>query len=837
LETVHKLDGVTGQLDWSHKNLEVINSLLQLSLESVPLDELLERTLELLTSIPWIALQSKGSILLVEEQPEVLVTRAQKGLEERILATCSRVPFGRCLCGLAASTRQIQFAADLDDRHTVHFAGMPPHGHYCVPILFADRLLGVINLYVKAGHLRHPKEEEFLTAVANTLAGIIARREAEEARVRSEREFNLLLKNVPALVFKGFADGSVYFFDDRVKEMTGYAKTFFESKKLKWTDLIFEEDIGKARMEFIMALKGGRSCVREYRINCRDGRVLWIQERSHIVLFSNGRIDYIGGVVLDITERRQAEEALREVQSQQRAILDNIPDIAWLKDRESRYIAANEPFALACGFSREELVGKTDLDFWPRDLAIKYRQDDAEVIRTGQRQLLEEPFVGANGKTVWIETIKTPVYNDQGEVIGTTGIAREFTARKQAADELRRAHKEIEQLFESIPFMMIGISPDGRISHWNHEAAKTLWIKETPVAGRKLQDYSLSWEWDKVFQGIKDCQETGKSVRVEGIHYGRPDSKDGLLGISISPITEEDGRISGLILLGRDITERRLLEAQLAQAQKLESIGQLAAGLAHEINTPIQYVGDNTRFLRDAFQDLLHLEEEYGTLLAECRTGAVAPSNLERVEGVKREIDLDYLMGEIPTAISQSLEGVERVTKIVRAMKDFSHPGTVEKQAVDLNKAIESTITVARNEWKYVAEMVTDLDPSLPLVPCRSDEFNQVILNIIINAAHAIAEVVGREPAQKGTITIKTRRRGDGVEVSISDSGRGIPEEIRTKIFDPFFTTKEVGRGTGQGLAISHAVIVEKHGGAIDFETTMGQGTTFFIRLPAAIAK
>lgn len=707
----HKLEGVTGQLDWTHKNLEVINSLLQLSLENLPLDELLERTLDLLTSIPWIGLQSKGSVLLVEDQSGVLVTRAQKGLDERILSTCKRVPFGHCLCGLAAFTRQIQFASNLDDRHTVRFERMSPHGHYCVPILFADRLLGVMNLYLNAGHLRHLPDEEFLTSVANTLAGIIARRDAEEARLQSERAFNLMLKNVPALVFKGAADGSVVFFDDRVKEMTGYSRTVFESGRLKWTSLILEEDFHKARTEFIRALKGPRSYVREYRINCGDARILWIQERSHIVLNREGRIDYIGGVIFDITERRQSEEALR------------------------------------------------------------------------------------------------------------------------------RAHAEIEQIFNSITSILIGLTPTGRVRHWNEEAEKILKIQAREALGQRLHKLPVQWDWPEISEALRECRQKGQSVRAGNIRFRRQDGKNGFLGVTVSPVKEESGEVTGLILLGQDITQRLMLETQLAQAQKLESIGQLAAGIAHEINTPIQYVGDNTRFLGDAFKDLLNLQEKNKNLLAAVRAGAAAGEFLDQTERALGEIDLDYLMGEIPLAISQSLEGVERVAKIVRAMKDFSHPGTVEKEAVDLNKAIESTITVARNEWKYVAEMLTDLDPSLPLVPCRADEVNQVVLNIIINAAHAIGEVVGREPAQKGTITIKTSKHGNGVEISISDTGGGIPEEIRTKIFDPFFTTKEVGKGTGQGLAISHAVIVEKHGGSIDFDTAMGQGTTFFISLPVGPAE
>ncbi len=289
--------------------------------------------------------------------------------------------------------------------------------------------------------------------------------------------------------------------------------------------------------------------------------------------------------------------------------------------------------------------------------------------------------------------------------------------------------------------------------------------------------------------------------------------------------------MNGFFLLGTDITERRNLEVQLIQAQKLESIGQLAAGIAQEINTPTQYVGDNLEFLRDAFGNYQQLMGRYSELLEAAKTGAVHPQLAAETEALAGELDLAYLTEQIPRAIAQSLEGVSRVAKIVQAMKEFSHPEIGEKTPIDINRAIESTITVARNEWKYVAEMITDFDAGLPLVPCLAGEFNQVILNIIVNAAHAIADVV-RESQTKGAITITTRREGDWVEIRIRDTGTGIPEHVRNRVFDPFFTTKEVGKGTGQGLAIARNVIVEKHGGTLTFETEPGKGTTFVIRLP-----
>lgn len=300
---------------------------------------------------------------------------------------------------------------------------------------------------------------------------------------------------------------------------------------------------------------------------------------------------------------------------------------------------------------------------------------------------------------------------------------------------------------------------------------------------------------------------------------------------------EHEGQLAYLSLIAHNLseskrleTERKMMEIQLQHAHKLECIGQLAAGIAHEINTPTQYIGDNARFLEDAFASLLKLLPRYEELCQAARKNSVTPELLSRIESATAEADLAYLLAEIPQAIQQSIEGLERVTKIVHAMKDFSHPGVTEKTMIDINHAIASTITVARNEWKYVASVDTILDRTLPLVPCLPGEFNQVILNLVVNAAHAIADLVAKT-GDKGTITVSTQLVSGAVEIRVNDTGGGIPEPIREKIFEPFFTTKEVGKGTGQGLAIARSVVA-KHGGTIHFESVMGQGTTFFVRLP-----
>jgi len=281
-----------------------------------------------------------------------------------------------------------------------------------------------------------------------------------------------------------------------------------------------------------------------------------------------------------------------------------------------------------------------------------------------------------------------------------------------------------------------------------------------------------------------------------------------------------------------DITERNLLREQLLQAQKLESVGQLAAGIAHEINTPTQYIGDNVRFLKDAFQDITKLLEKYERLLSAANNNSLSRETIKNVTAAVKGVDTSYLLDEIPKAIDQTLDGVSRVSSIVGAMKEFSHPDTKEKIPLDLNRAINSTITVARNEWKYVADLETEFDPSMPLVSCLPGAFNQVILNLIVNAAHAITEATNKGGPERGKITVQTKNCPDWAEIRIQDSGTGIPQKVQSRIFDPFFTTKEIGKGTGQGLAIARSVIVDKHGGSIHFETVEGKGSTFIIRLP-----
>lgn len=284
-------------------------------------------------------------------------------------------------------------------------------------------------------------------------------------------------------------------------------------------------------------------------------------------------------------------------------------------------------------------------------------------------------------------------------------------------------------------------------------------------------------------------------------------------------------------LFGR-VAELKRTQTTLLQAQKLEAIGALAAGIAHEINTPIQYVSDNTAFLERAFTKLFDVIVQSRALLEEAEAGTVTAETTSKTRAVVSKAKLDFLLKQVPRAVEQSIEGLKRVASIVVAMKEFSHPSSGEKTPIDLRAAIESTIMVATNEWRYVAEIETSFDTTLPLVPCLRDELNQVVLNLIVNASHAVADVAKDGALEKGKIFIETHHRDGFAEIVVRDTGCGIAKEDEGRVYDPFFTTKPVGKGTGQGLAIAYSVIVEKHGGLIGFTSEVGVGTTFTIRLP-----
>lgn len=392
-----------------------------------------------------------------------------------------------------------------------------------------------------------------------------------------------------------------------------------------------------------------------------------------------------------------------------------------------------------------------------------------------------------------------------------TVMSEELHQRNEELSRRVKSLREQASVLENLHDAALRVGPDGRIAECYAAASQLFGMATDDLVGRRLLDLARP-----VSPNDTEHEIRGALARTGRWHgdacFHRPDGSEGILAATLIVVPASHRARGHLLAVAEDVTERRRMDRQLQQAQKLDSIGQLAAGIAHEINTPAQYVTDNLQFLQDAF----------GTLRQAC----TAPLG----------DDAEAVADEIVPAIQQSLDGMQRIAAIVRGIKLFAHPGSGEKSAIDLNREIEATIAVSRNEWKYVADLEARLAPDLPMPPGYPGEIGSVVLNLIVNAAHAIADATQNGSTRRGNITVTTAVVDGHAEVRVTDDGGGIPAEIRSKVFDPFFTTKAVGKGTGQGLAICHRIVHEKHGGTIHFESVPGEGTTFIVRLPLAPA-
>lgn len=361
------------------------------------------------------------------------------------------------------------------------------------------------------------------------------------------------------------------------------------------------------------------------------------------------------------------------------------------------------------------------------------------------------------------------------------------------------------------------------------------------LTGRPAEELTRMPQWQQIIhaedraryvESMRLCMQSGRNHKLQ-YRICTPDESDCDVLDRAVAVVDTAGRIVAAQGLIMNVTENAQMRRQLERSQMLQSIGKLSAGIAHEINTPIQFLGDNMRFLHDAFKQLFELIECCLAVREHAADPAAARKYIEAAAAKEHQVDFDFLREEIPQAIEQNLEGVKLVSAIVSAMRDFSHIDERRKAPADINRAINSTIIILRNSLKYAADVEKNFDPDLPDVLCCVDDLNQVFMNLLINAVHSIEEAVQVGRYKRGLIRVQTRRDDDHVVISIADNGMGIPEDIREKIFERFFTTKGKDRkGTGQGLATVLDIVREKHRGTIALESEVGAGTTFTVRLP-----
>jgi len=658
----------------------------------------------------------------------------------------------------------------------------------------------------------------------SAIRDITQRKKAEEALRQSEKRFRDLAELSPQQLFEIDVEGNVMFANRQALDIYGYAREDLE-RGLNYLQLFVPEERERMKADMQRILAGDEVSALEYTALRRDRTAFPVLIYPNLIV-REGKPVGIRGIAIDITERKQAENALRESVANNRAVLNAIPDLMFQVSADGTFVnvqAANEK---DLAFPPGAFWGKRVHDVFPVEPAKQIIDRIGKALKGDEVPALEYRIPLQAGELRDFEAR----FSACGENVVLV-ITRDITERKRAEEALSESEAQYRSLIDNSGDAIYLLDGD-KLEFSNHAFSEIFQVTPEEVRAPGFTFLQMVAPRSKSFiterQRMREKGET-PPAQYEFTGWNKDGNEIELESSECEILYSGRALIQGSL---RDITDRKRLEVQRLQAQKMEAVGQLATGIAHEINAPTQYVGDHTRFLKDAFSDMTDLLTKYESLLNAVKGERLTDDIVQEVEAAAEKADFAYLKEEIPKAAEQTLEAVQRVAEIVRTMKEFSHPDTKEKEPVDINRAIQSMITTARNEWKGVAKMVTELEPSLPMVPCQAGEIHQVFLNVILNAAQAITGVVGKGSNKKGTITVSTHRVGDWAEIRIADTGTGIPENIRSKIFDPFFTTKGVGRGAGQGLAITHSTVVNRHGGTITFETTEGKGTTFIIRLP-----
>lgn len=639
-----------------------------------------------------------------------------------------------------------------------------------------------------------------------------------------------VLEIVDLAFYRGFPDWSVIFWGDSIKHITGYDPKEFSEGNKKWIDVILPEDRDKASLILKEAIRNRKKhYLRTYRVITASGGVKWVSDRGKIVYNEDGKFVCTDGLVIDITKEKNLEKIIEEGKRDWQLVFDSIPNLVVISDIHGDKCIlrrVNKAFAERLGFHPRDVVNKPCKQFLHTNQMVC---KPASLFELNNPVEMETELPILNGH---FHVIQVPVINANDKTEKIVCIFTDITKLKEAHRDLVALSRELSFIIDAVSVLVIGIDKEGNVYRWNQVAERIFGIPASEVIGRRFVDLAFPGDFThRIIPAFQKCLETKETLELPEVRVYL-EGATRVLDLTIRPfLAPENGHC--VFLTGFDVTDRKNLEMMLVHAQKLESIGALAAGIAHEINTPCQCMMSNLTFLHDEISNLLELvqvlESFRQSISSDC---AVDQDQLKKIDELMEKLDVSFIIDEIPQALDQTMDCLNRVIRIVQSIREFSHPGAQEKATVDIHRLIRSTVDISRNEWKYVADIQFEFDSDLPPVTCYPSELSQVILNLIVNAAQAIKEAIGDRPETKGIITIRTRKLGPWCEISVSDTGTGIPKEIQHKVFEPFFTTKPPGKGTGQGLSIAQSIIMKKHNGHIYFETEEGKGTTFFVRIP-----
>jgi len=537
----------------------------------------------------------------------------------------------------------------------------------------------------------------------------------------------------------------------------------------------------------------------------------------------------IGNQVGQYLERQHVEKALRDSEALYHSLVQSLPQNIFRKDKEGRFTFGNQRYCDTVDLALPDLLGKTDFDLFPPDLAAKYVADDQRIMQTGLVLDTVEKHHPPGGETIYVHVVKTPVLDAAGEVIGVQGIFWDVTEHVRAEQEVTESERRYRQLTEATMDGIVLIDGQGNVELFNPAAERMFGYKAAEVIGRPAKPL-VPDEF-----GVFSETDLQKSFRTRLLtHLGKPQEckgrrKDGTefpVEIALSMLSDDvPGGGTRFLAALHDLTERNRMRAVVVQNEKLASIGLLSAGVAHEINNPLAFVANNLVVLERDCKGMQRLLEGY--IATAERLAAKEPAVLTPLREQAAAIDLPYIKENLGRLISRTREGIDRVSRIVHSLRGLARTDSPPHQEVRIPEMIDSSLEILRGRYKHLGITIEQEHTANPVVPCVQTQIGQVILNLLVNAFQAIE--TGRK--EGGRITIRTQRQGSEMLLEIADNGEGISPDHVPKVFDPFFTTKPVGEGTGLGLSISHH-IVNAHGGRIEVESKPGQGSCFRVYLP-----
>jgi len=661
------------------------------------------------------------------------------------------------------------------------------------------------------------------------LRDISERKKAEQALRDWQRRHELAQRSGLSLGWWDWElESGTLSWSEEMYRQFGYTRETFGGTLEEFLARLHPDDRPRVEAAAEEVKAGGQDYAAQFRVVRPEGGSSWLDCRGVVIHDGTRRMI---GIAMDITDLISAQQAIQEGKEEYLALLSSTAEAIYGIDLNGHCTFCNPACLRLLGYeSQWDLLGTNihQLIHHSHADGAPYAQEDCALAAAAKEgrpiHSNNEILWRADGTNFLAEYWSHPMFK-AGNLTGAVVTFLDVSDRKRAEEAQSRSEQMFRLIAENSADLIAVVNNSGHRIYNNPAYQRVLGLSPHELSKTVAFDQIHPDDREMVKHTAEEAIRTGVGRMIE-YRMRRKDGTYASLESHGSFIRNVHGEIEAQVITARDISSRKLA----AQTEKLGAIGQLAAGIAHEINTPVQYLSDNVSFLRDAWAQVEAVMEMGAPARPETPVGAAAAPPQPALATQSQE--WTFLQREVPNAISQSLEGIRRISRIVGAMRKFSHSSYGEKERVDLNDALDTTLTVAHNELKHVADVGTEFLQELPRVECVPDEINQVFLNLMINAAHAMRDASRANPGLRGKLLVRTRTTADGVQIEIEDNGCGIPEHARARVFEPFFTTKQVGEGTGQGLAICHDIVVNKHGGKIWFDTELGKGTTFFVWLP-----